>query len=360
MKIGIITFHRAQNLGAVLQAYALCTYMNEHICETELIDFYPNNAVPQASSLIRRAAHLAKAIIRLREAKQRKIKTEKFDAFMAQYRLSPEHYYGDQAIMANPPKYDLLISGGDQILNTTLSGCSESFYLSFDNTTPKISYSSSFGRQNISEDEKRLIRQQLSKFKALSVREATGADIIEAEISVRPKVVMDPVFLLSRERWASLCAAPRAQGKYIFIYAMENTPELRKAVVAVREKYQLPLLTVYGGKCSMPFWGEMDACCGPQDFLSHIRNAEIIVTNSFHGTAFALIFGKMCYVVAHSNRNARLTHLLNVIGDVDKLITSLSTMEYVDSYKINGACIGTALNVIIESSKEYLFENVRL
>lgn len=358
MKAGIVTFHRAQNLGAVLQAYALCKYMNGNICETELIDYYPNNSITNKTYGLHRAMHAIKAMLLYSKEKNKKLKANKFAEFAKDYRLSQKKYYGDAEILANPPAYDVLISGSDQILNTTLTGNSTAFYLAFATDTKRISYASSFGRSEVTDAEKSLIRTYLPQFSSLSVREAGGADIIEKEIGIKPQLVVDPVFLLSREEWAAMATPRKDEKQYVLVYAMEDTPQLRKGIEIARRQFQtLPLKVILGGRFKFDIDGAIDEACGPKEFLSYILNAECVVTNSFHGSAFSIIFEKQFICVSHSQRNARLENLANIIGSKDRLINA-EYYEELGSGCIDGSKAVQAMRGLIEASKQYLAQNI--
>lgn len=351
-KIGMITFHRANNLGAALQAYALYTYLNENICPTEIIDYYPNNAIPARNTLLRRAMRMVKKTVGGKEQKDRYQRFEKFDAFINECRISEKVYYGDKAIEADPPKYDLIISGSDQILNTTLTGNSMAYYLNFANTTSKISYASSFGRSDVSETEIAYIKQYLKDFRTLSAREESAKQIIESLTEHHVELVVDPVFLLSKEKWSSISEPIRAE-KYVFVYAMENTPWLVETIDQVRTQFCLPIKIVLGGSFQLNIDGEVDNCCGPRDFLSYIKNAEYIITNSFHGSAFSIVFEKKFICVAHSSKNTRLKNLMKIIDSENKQINDMH--KYDADCIIDGASSGmTNLRRLICSSEEYL------
>ena len=351
-KIGLITFHRANNLGAALQAYALYTYLNDNVCSTEIIDFYPNNAIPARNSLFRQAMRTVKRIIGGKEQNEKYQRYAKFDAFINGCRKSKIVYYGDQAIEADPPKYDLLISGSDQILNTTLTGNSKAYYLHFASTTPKISYASSFGRANITDTETVYIKQYLRDFRKLSAREESAKRIIESLTNRHTELTIDPVFLLSKDKWLDIATPGKAE-KYIFIYSMESTPWLIETLEQLRAQYSLPVIIVLGGNFQLSIEGEVDHCCGPCDFLSYINNAECVVTNSFHGTAFSILFEKKLICVAHSSKNTRLENLLKIIGSEDKQID--------ERHKYDTDCVINCnlntlmgLRELIRLSKDYL------
>lgn len=352
----MITFHRANNLGAALQAYALYTYLNDNICPTEIIDYYPNNAIPAPNTSLRCVMRTIKKVVGGKKQKDRYQRFSKFDAFINKCARSTNVYYGDQDIEANPPKYDLLISGSDQILNTTLTGNSKAYYLHFTQKSPKVSYASSFGRRDITEFEDKYIKKYLSNFHAISVREESGKEIVDQRIGCSAEVVVDPVFLLSREKWDSL-ATQRHEDKYIFIYAMENTPWLINAIEQVREHYKLPVKIVRGGSFELPIAGEVDNCCGPQDFLSYIKNAECVVTNSFHGTAFSVIFKKNFICVAHSKKNTRLENLCKMIGNKPQVVEGEQLAKTAD-FIINGDDSYRRIEKTINMSKRYLSQSI--
>lgn len=354
-KIGVITFHRANNLGAALQAYALSEYLNENICQTEIIDYYPNNAIPTKNTFLRKVLRAGKKMIGGKSQRDRYRGFEKFKEFTNLLHVSSQAYYGDEAIEAAPPQYDLLISGSDQILNTTLTGNSKAYYLDFAQSTPKISYASSFGRTEISDCEREYIRSYLKDFRALSAREESGKRIMEQELGRNVELVVDPVFLLSKEKWEKM-AAPMHEEKYIFVYAMENTPWLVETIEQVRNDYNLPIKIVLGGNFQLPVEGIVDSCCGPREFLSYIRNAECVITNSFHGTAFSIIFEKKFVCVAHSSKNTRLESLLSAVKQLDKQVGKDECICIRENY-IEERTVQLLHKKIVES-KLYLFSQI--
>jgi len=357
-RIGVLTFHRANNLGAVLQAYALSTYLNENICPTEIIDFYPNNSLPVKNTVFRKLVRIVKETLGGQLQKERYCRFDKFNDFINLYHLSPQSYYGDKEIQLNPPQYDLLISGSDQILNTTLTGNSKAFYLEFAKNTPKISYASSFGRSQISDCEVDYIRHYLKDFQALSAREESGKKIIEHELRKPVELVLDPVFLLTGDEWEKM-SLPLKEEKYIFVYAMENTPWLIEAIRKTKEYYKLPVKIVLGGSFQLPIEGVVDNCCGPREFLSYVKNAECVVTNSFHGTAFSIIFEKKFLCVAHSSKNTRLENICNMTDTFKQIVVDNDEITDIEKKVIDGHKAYQRIIASIESSKNYLFDNIK-
>lgn len=360
-KIGMITFHRANNLGAALQTFALYTYLNNNLCTTEIIDFYPNNAIPSRNGLIRKSCATVKKILGGKKQQDRYKRYKKFSDFMGRCDLSEKTYFGDKEIEANSPHYDLLISGSDQILNTTLTGDSKAYYLSFAQNIPKISYASSFGRENISDVEKKFINQYLKSFDYVSAREETGKQIIQKFSNLDVELVVDPVFLLPKKEWVKVDKKKEGEN-YIFVYAMENSPWLINTIEKAKEYFKLPIKIVLGGEFQLPVEGEIDRCCGPLDFLTYIQNADCVITNSFHGMAFSIIFEKRFLCVSHSAKNTRLLNLGKKAKIENQMIHNKSVIEDtedIEKYIIDGEeAYQRVLNWIC-ASKEYLKKSIQ-
>lgn len=353
MKIGMITFHKADNFGAVLQASALQKYLTDFCGECEMIDYIPNNQVLN-QSIFRKVLHYCKNVIFFWISVPEYIRHKKFDAYRKQYygELS-ETYSGDQEIESHCKGYDVIVSGSDQILNTTLTGNSKAFYLHFENNTKKVSYASSFGRVNISLEEKENIHKYLTSFSDISVRESSARELISREIGVMPEVVLDPVFLQERSEWDDRCYnSKKMPDKYIFVYSMEQSDVLNSVVKQIACEERKDVIVVCGGRKVRKIKGKKDTTCGPAEFLSYVKKADVVITNSFHGCAFSLIFGKKFYCIAHSSRNARLENLLQLINRENALISC--NIDNYKSYMIDGERFFPKLDKYIENSKQYL------
>ena len=349
----MMTFHKADNLGAVLQASALQKHLTDFFGECEMIDYIPNNQVVN-QSIFRKVLHYCKNVILFWVSVPEYIRHRKFEAYRDQYygKLS-ETYSGDQAIERQCDRYDVIVSGSDQIFNTTLTGNSKAFYLHFENKARKVSYASSFGRKNISLDEKENIRKYLTLFSDVSVREASARELIFQEIGVMPDLVLDPVFLLDRCEWDTRCKhLKRLPKKYIFVYSMEQSEVLNNVVQQIACEERMDVIVVCGGRKTRNIKGKKDTTCGPTEFLRYIKNADVVITNSFHGCAFSLIYEKNFYCIAHSSRNARLENLLQLINKEKALI--ITKIDNYKSYMIDGKQSFPKLNKYIESSKQYL------
>lgn len=355
MKIGILTFHKALNMGAALQASALLCYVQELGYDAEIIDFLPNNEIPN-NSLVYKMLRYIKHLFFYKNYRIGKCKCDNFKKFYKNnYRLSKNTYYGDIDMLTAKGVYDILISGSDQILNTTLTGNSYSYYMTFDNTATKVSYASSLGRINISEKEVQLIKEELPKFSSLSFREKSASETVKALTGLEGEVVLDPVFLMDSNYWSQKCNEHlQVPEKYILVYTMENSQGLKTVVEEIRKEFKLPILLINGSGTKIDVEGIEDKTCGPCEFLRYFRDAELIITNSFHGTAFSLIFDKKLVCIEHSKRNIRLENLLICVDKSNCQVSAECKTINLGTSIIDAALLKDNLVPKIEKSKQYL------
>ena len=354
MRIGLLTFHNAYNIGAVLQASALLEYLNKKDYRCEIVDFYPNN--------IKKNSRIKNLLITIKRTFlffiSRNIRINRYEKYKNKYYVrSKKQYYGDDEIFSSPPSYDILISGSDQIFNMTLTNNTLAYYLGFSDTVRKITYASSFGRVDISMQEKCALKNEIYKFYSISVREKSAGDIIKQETGFDSTLVLDPVFLLDKSIWESRCNEKmHLPNKYIFVYSMESSDALQTAVKVLEEECDLPIIFVRGGGSRIAVFGNEDKKCGPSEFLRYVRDAEFVVTNSFHGVAFSMIFRKKFLCIAHSTRNTRLENILELASESDKIIRE--SVDNIRSKIIEGEKCIFYLDEYIKASKKYLLDNV--
>ena len=332
--------------------------MNKKSRECEIIDFYPNNNVPVNTTFfykfLRSLKHFITYPVYIKHKKREKL----FNLYRNKYyKVSQLSYFGDSDIKKKKLNYDVLISGSDQIFNMTLTGNSTAYYLDFENGVKKISYASSFGRETISQEEIKTVKSELPKFHKISVRERSASDIIKKITGLESTMVVDPVFLLSTDEWKKRCDInKKLPPKYIFVYSMETSKNLELVVNKIKQSYGVPIIIVRGGGKVEGIKGKEDLECGPEDFLKYISDAELIITNSFHGSAMSIIFKKKFICVAHSKRNVRLYNLISLIESGDKIINNQTNTDKVEDFIIDGAVGFTKMDKIINSSKEYLID----
>lgn len=247
--------------------------------------------------------------------------------------------------------YDTFIVGSDQIWNYNITN-DWNYYLSFvENPNVKCSYSASFGNISVIDNYYSIIKEYLNDFKFLSVREKSGVNIINNKFGLNCRNVVDPTFLLNESDW-NLLIKNNIKEDYILLYVLHENDCYK---IADRIK-KLTGLKVYVISQSIrkKIDGKYFRNAGPIEFLTLIKNCKYIITDSFHGTAFGIIFKKNLKVVLKNENkhlNDRLISIIdlfaieNCIVNIDSSDSSLLSITEYDTDKINS---------IINHSKEYL------
>lgn len=321
MKIGLLTLHSFYNYGAMLQAYATQVALTKMGFDVQLINHYPLDLEKQNDHMPL-SFHPRKLImyfvLKLDRRYQQRLK--RFRDFRKVFNLT-KRYFTEDEIYNNPPKFDVYIIGSDQVWNME-NGINPFCFLDFvKGHGKKISYAPSFGGSSIPEKYKPRLRELLADFSAISTREDDGVSIIKEATGRDAVQVLDPTLLLSKPEWNELIQnTEKPTEKYILIYALNNSTESAKMVEAVRKRYQLPVWGIPMG-FTVPAKFNADKVwknAGPFEFVSLFMHAEVVLTSSFHGLAFAVNFEKTFFVVPHPTRNSRLNSLMKLLNLQDR------------------------------------------
>ena len=295
IKIATITTHGALNYGAVLQAYALSTYLNGAGYHCEILDYRPNY-VKESYRLIK-APHSPSGVLlagfQALHYQERKTRKQRFEQFQKEYlRTTYEKATQREELTALANEFDLLICGSDQIWNPKLHHFDEAYFLSYPEITVKrMAYAASFGQDSLDDDSKKEIARRIARIERFGCREFSAKKIVE-ELSGRDaEIVLDPVFLLSAETWRSVKKAfDHRDENYILGYFLSNPGHSIKAACSYAHSAGRKLYSI--GFSPRDVGNDAVNCydLGPQEFLSAVDDAEMVVTNSFHATAFSIIF----------------------------------------------------------------------
>lgn len=282
-KAGILTFHQSRNYGAILQAYALQKKMSEICDDVEIID-YQNESIKEVIKLWDRKGNGVKSFIkaflgfifRLR-------KKIAFDKYLKKY-INLSDKVNKSNISKLSDNYDVVITGSDQVWNTLLTDNDEVYFLDFVSESKKrVSYAASFGDSCIELNSSE--RELLTKFDLITLREEAMLNKVQEITTTDVKICCDPTLLMSSNEWINHASKRFVSEKYIFVFVIDECKELMDyATVFAREKG----LLLISNKNDFRFF------CHPlpNDFLSWVLNAEYVVTNSFHGTVFSILFKK--------------------------------------------------------------------
>lgn len=316
MKIGIITFNRAVNYGAVLQSYALKKNMCNFGHNCEVINYKCDEIEKEASPFYIKSFKLKDFIIFVLQIRMRIKKNKKFKVFTNKYLDTANSLVTSENITKIKDKYDLVITGSDQVWNYEITGLDSNYFLDFvgDNTLT-VSYAASFGVESIPTNLKANYVKLLRNIDCISVREEAGKEIVKDFTGKDVPVVSDPVFLISKDEWIQLAVKPLINEKYILVYSINKT-----ACYQMAEKISkdtgfkiVGLQTPLSNKTNCKKVRDES----PEEFLGWFNNAEYVITDSFHGTAFSIIFNKqfiLCDGGEGTNRLSRHKTLLKTMG----------------------------------------------
>lgn len=329
MKVGILTFTNTLNFGAVLQAYALQEKVKSFGYDAEIIQ-YTNQAIEnneKSNSILKPKALYRKLV--MGPALKRKEKA--FKAFENKNIVS-----GLQLTESNIEKindyYDKFITGSDQVFNTVITDEDWNYYLDFvTDSSKKISYAPSFGDIAFSETGRKKATELLSDFNALSVREASGQKIIKEMTAKEGEIVLDPTLLLSKSDWEKRIAFKPDYEHYILVYFPHNKKIVFDFVEKLKEKTGLPV--VYLSISPRKQSGVKTIYdSSPDEFLGWIKNADYVVTGSFHGTAFSLNLEKQFFYepLSKNGIESRVDNLARIAGVQGRCITSANIDEVLD------------------------------
>lgn len=294
--IGIITFHRAVNYGAVLQCFALQQTLDELEIENRVIDYRCQfiedhySCIPTVSP-----AHIRQFI---KECFQIPIKfrcRKNFDDFLKR-NLRMSSKYTRREILSGKCKFDTFITGSDQVWNLEITGNDTTYLLDFvSENAKKISYAASLGPAEIAPRYLNEIQKYIKKFDVVSLREPSAIEMIKKISNKKVEVDVDPTVLLDINVWIALVNKSKMKAnKFIFVYLMQDSSILREKALQIEREENLEIRFI-GMVDNIPVIGKNMKGASVEDFLWMIKNAEYVITNSFHGIMFSMRFEKQFY-----------------------------------------------------------------
>jgi len=307
MKVGIITFHRAINYGAVFQTYALCKYINNKGIDCKVIDYRCNEIEkiynPQISY-----KNLKKFILDLMSYKTRKQKKLKFENFISEKIPLID--------IKNVDDMDILIAGSDQVWNYKITNFDKNYFLCFAKSTQKkISYAACMGITEIPSEIKEEYEKLLSSFDEISVRDNFSYDLTKTLYNKKIEKVLDPTFLLKIDEWKDICEQSKYDN-YIVVFSVGYSEILSNFAIDLGKKKNLKVIFLNSGLRKIKGGIYLDTA-SPSEVLGLLLNASYVVTNSFHGTAMSLIFNKEFFVELNHDKKGRNYRVENMLKQFD-------------------------------------------
>lgn len=335
MKIGILTFPNSKSFGAALQMFALYNVVKNMGNDVEIINYF--NAYMKANKHF----STTKSVSRIKSVLRNKLSCilhyrqhiafKRFENYMAKYPIVFTSKKEDLVRIGK--RYNAIICGSDQVWNPDITGYDLSYLLDFcGDETERISYAPSFGVETLSDEYSINVRNELEKFSYLSIREKEGQELIKKLSGLDSELVLDPTMLMDASEWKKFeTPHPKVNGEYIFYYTIRSSETLWNKCLKLAEKTNLKIIRVGYNIISKNFnkTDEFDWVCdiGPDEWLNLIHNASYVVTNSFHGTAFAINYRKNFFVEFSSLTNSRLNNIVNLFG-LEKQILSAEDKDF--------------------------------
>ena len=347
--VGIITTFRQPNFGSVLQAFALQKVIDRMGYKSWVIDYkYPNDYHYEYGKWKRPRLvtwkHPFKLLLYsvLEFLGLRTIpKIRLMNKFIDDEIVCTPMYMSHKEIHDSSPEFDIYLSGSDQIWNpNTMCGDMTYFYDFAPDNSKIISYSSSFSCDSIPEKYQEQYKKYLSRYSAISVRESNGCKLVKELIGRDDaQLVLDPTLLLDKEEWMRYAKKSRklkTPKKFILCYMLAYTynpnDKMKELLKYVQWKYQLPIVSL----SSIKGWDggefiliEQHQSIGNYEFLRLFADAEMVVTSSFHGTAFSLNLGKPFLALQNGKSMAddRISSLLDMMGLQSQLVTTSTHLD---------------------------------
>lgn len=336
MKIGILTFHNTLNYGAQLQAYALQTVLSQMGKDVEVVD-YRNNAIsvretplkPSVTPLLKHPRGSLRKFAAYGDLKARAFKFSRFAEGLM--RLGPRII----EVAEITERYQTLIVGSDQVWNPMCTGGDMLYFFDDDvfMNVHKVSYAASFGADSFPMEYAERCGEAIGRFDCISVREESGIRIVQELSGRTAELVLDPTLLIERDKWADL-GRNQQTGHYVFAYMVGESK--RTLAYAKREARRrgigLVAIDCYRhGRASGDITFRNGA--SPEEFLGLIRDADLVVTSSFHGMALSLVLEtdvRYCLNLSRGNRNSRLETLASLAGIEDYDVTNGGCGEPID------------------------------
>ncbi len=373
IQAGTLTFHGAYNYGSVLQTYALQQFVTKLGEEKGVdIDYSVINYRPQSQKELywqvkrpKTKSNMVKWLMRLPYGKKLKKQAQAFEDFLQRYvHLTDE--VDEKSIEKYAESFDYYISGSDQIFNVRASDFSYTYLLDFTDSCNKISYAASLGPLQIdwSKYDQEKYAAALRKFKNVSLREKKSKAMVDELLGTTDSEIhVDPTLLLSADEWRKVQSGRNYKnGKYILIYCLEPTKKHLRIAKKLSKALKLPIVCT-GYRCKHDYFNSFvkmyDA--GPADFLALIDNAAFVLTSSFHGTAFSVIYDKLFWCIDGMSDN-RISNLLTMTGLTGNAITeeNLPDFRTVNPLRASQANASEALEKEKQKSREYLIKALGL
>lgn len=371
MKISFITRHNIINYGSVLQTIALQEMIERCGYEAEVIDYiradedYRNIAKVLANRNAKcREDALFKMFFILGKTLEFRLSGKKFEKIREKYLKTSERYSTLRELRDNPPKADVYMTGSDQVWG----GIGEeqydaAFFLEFgDPMKKRVSYAASFGRIDMSEDLLKIYSSLLKKYSTISVREESAREILINQGYRDTQQVLDPTLLLSSQEWDAIVNTENSKFKnpntpYVLVYQRRPNKEIDSYAEGLSKYSGYPVYRITADFHQGIRGGKMVFLPNIHEFLEWIKNAAFLVTDSFHGTAFAINYNVDFVDILPSGTATRNLSILNLVGLTNRVVKNKNDFSFIDD-RIDFDTVNKVLDHERQRSKKILYKMI--
>ncbi len=347
MKVGVITFHSANNYGATLQTWALQKVLKNYGLDAGVIHYHPDiidslyDPMMMKTGLKRKLKKLSVAVFN----RQSLIRYNKYQEFLQKNLKLIGDYRTYEELQSANLDLDAYIVGSDQVWNPNhIGGYNPAYYLDFvKGGKKKLAYAASIGSDYIHPKYKEGMRKALDTYTGISVRESSIKDAV-SELTKKPvEVVLDPTMLLKKEDYEDIKVPSAIKEPYILVYMIEKNNK----VLSLANKLSISLgLPVIQRRHVPGLTNELEPfyTANTGEFIGLIESAECVITNSFHGTVFSILYGKPFVSMLHSDTGSRTVDLLTSLG--------------LESHILYNACDFTEFSMLKIHDKDELYKRI--
>ena len=343
--VAVVTLHNSPNYGSCLQTYATQKVLASVGASPTIVDYYRADAIPANETDRALNGQVAKkmpifkipgvkALARIPVSRMVKRRAAPLNAFRhGKLNLTPRPYYSIDELEQDPPQADIYCTGSDQVWNSMWNkGFEKAFYLTFaPEGAKRIAYAASIGKSKLDDWEIEPMREELSKYSHISVREAEAADLLDS-IGVHGAVpVIDPTLMLTQDDWAELHSDDVPKEPFILIYQLNRNHEFDEYAKRLSEKLGLPLYRIAYGVNERRAGVHTIVCPTVEQFVSLFMSAEYVVTDSFHGTAFSMNLSKKFVSISPGRVSGRIMNLLEMTGETGQYLQDYRDLSVVDN-----------------------------
>lgn len=364
MKIGILTFHRALNYGAVLQCYGLYSVLKLIGHQPEIIDYRPESieryrkfysklTMSQYGSFVLKVKEMVASII---ISRGRRKAAHEFDSFLKKH-FSVSNSFNHPLAELNG--YDAIIFGSDQIWSPSICfGFDKMYWGQFEHGKTKlITYAASLGGHNIlSANDKLCIKEYIKSYGHVSVRETQLRKLLKEEVGKDYPVVVDPTILAGVEVFDRIAKKPREKN-YVLLFTLEPNENAYNFAKSIAEKKNLGIVTLK----ALPSYKRDDkdvqevSAVEVEDFLGYFKYAKYVVAISFHGTVFSVLFQRDFYSLKCSQGD-RAYNFLQSVGLEKRMVDADKTIV---PSPVNYSGVAEKLEGLRSASLEYIIESLK-